>query len=69
MQWLKSDLRRQFVRRLHYRSWRFFLLGLLLGSLVTTTGCYSRPTAPPLEFDADAVEALRHQIEAVDWDE
>lgn len=47
---------------------RWVLRLVLWVVVVMMVGCYSRPVAPPLEFDADDVEALQRQIDAIDWD-
>lgn len=59
----KIDFRCQFAWR-----WKNLTWCLLLVAVMATAGCYSRPTAPSLDYDADAVESLRRQIDAIDWD-
>jgi hypothetical protein len=40
---------------------------LLLGFGVL--GCDGQPTAPPLVHDAQEVQTLRREIQAIDWDQ
>ncbi len=44
---------------------KWFMLSVIL----LAVGCYERPSAERLEYDSDAVQALRQEIKSVDWDE
>ena len=42
---------------------------IALVSILLAVGCYEQPSAERLDYDPDTVEALRQEIESVDWDE
>ena len=42
---------------------------LALVAVLLVAGCYERPSAERLDYDADTVQTLRQEIESVDWDE
>lgn len=42
--------------------------GILLFFVVALAGCYQQPSAEKIQYDADAVETIRQQVEAMDWE-
>jgi len=41
---------------------------LLLLCAILLAGCYRQPSADTIKYDADAVEEMRDQVDAMDWD-
>jgi hypothetical protein len=41
---------------------------ILLFFVVFMAGCYQQPSAENLQYDADAVEEIRNQVKAMDWE-
>lgn len=42
--------------------------GLLLFFVALVAGCYQQPSAEKIQYDADAVDEIRQQVKAMDWD-
>ena len=45
------------------------MMWFLLSFLMIAVGCYERPSAERLDYDADTVQTLRQEIKSVDWDQ
>lgn len=37
-------------------------------AIVLSVGCYQQPAADKLQYDVDAVQTIRQQVKAIDWD-
>ena len=40
----------------------------LLFFVVLLAGCYQQPSAEKIQYDAEAVEEIRSQVDAMDWE-
>ncbi len=45
------------------------LVLLWIAGLIFSGGCYRHPSAQSLEYEANAVQALRIEINSINWDE